>query len=238
MKPVLLLIPGMLNTAQIWRHVVLLLEDLAEVRIADVTRQSSIAQMAQDAWALVADVPESRRLVVCGFSMGGYVALELVATRLVDQRAPATWALGLVNTSARPETAEGKLAREKTIAAVERDFKRVTVGIAGLGIHPSRHANADLLAEALGIMREAGAEAALRQLRAIMVRADQQPLLARIKAATVVVGSRDDMVVPPAASEEMAAGIAGAGLVWLSPTGHLTPLEQPDQLADQLKKLL
>lgn len=238
MKPVLLLIPGMLNTAHIWHRVVPLLEDRAEVRIADVTRQSSIVQMAQDAWALVADVPESRRLVVCGFSMGGYVALELVATRLVEQRDPDTWALGLVNTSARPETAEGKLAREKTIAAVERDFKRVTVAIAGLGIHPSNHANADLLAEALGIMREAGAEAALRQLPAVMVRADQQPLLAKIKAATVVVGSRDDMVVPPEASEEMAAGIAGARLAWLSPVGHMTPLEQPDQLAAQLKQLL
>jgi pimeloyl-ACP methyl ester carboxylesterase len=238
MKPVLLLIPGMLNTAHIWRHVVPLLQDDADVRIADVTRQSSIAQMAQDAWALVADVPEDRRLVVCGFSMGGYVALELVATRLADQRAPSTRALALISTSARPETADGMLAREKTIAAVERDFNRVAEGIARLGMHPAHHANADLMAEALGIMREAGAAAALRQLRAVMGRADQRPLLAKIKAATLVVSARDDLVVPPAASEELAAGIAGAKLAWLAPAGHMLPLEQPKQLAAQLKTLL
>ena len=48
MKPVVLLIPGMLNTAAIWDRVVPLLQDAAEVRIADVMTQASIADMARD----------------------------------------------------------------------------------------------------------------------------------------------------------------------------------------------
>lgn len=237
-KPVLLLIPGMLNTARIWGRVVPLLHDIADIRIADVTTQPSIADMAREAWSLVADVPATRRLVVCGFSMGGYVALELIASNLIANNAHSNWAIGLFHTSSRPESADGRLGREKAIAAVERDFERVIQGIAALGVHSAHHADSGLMAEALSIMREAGAEVAVRQLRAIMARADQRPLLAQIKAPTLVVSSRDDQVVPPAASEEMADGIAGARLTWLAPAGHMSPLEQPAQVANLLKTLL
>ena len=49
MRPVVLLIPGMLNTAAIWDRVAPLLQDAAELRIADVLTQSSIAEMTRDA---------------------------------------------------------------------------------------------------------------------------------------------------------------------------------------------
>ena len=238
MKPVLLLIPGMLNTARIWSHVTPLLQDTADIRIADVTTQASIAEMARDAWALVANVPPNRRLVVCGFSMGGYVALELIATYLISNYSYSTWAAALINTSGKAETPEGLLARDKTIHAVERDFERVIQGIAQFGVHRDHHADAILMAEALSIMREAGAQTAVRQLRAIKARADQRPLLPRIQARTLVVSARDDAVVAPAASEELAALIPHARLEWLAPAGHMTPLEQPAALARAIATLL
>lgn len=237
-KPVLLLIPGMLNTARIWNRVVPLLQDAADIRIADVTTQSSIADMARDAWALVADVPVTRRLVVCGFSMGGYVALELIASNLIANKSMGTWAIGLLNTSSRPEAPEGMVTRQKTIAAIERDFERVIAGIATFGIHKSHHPDEALMAEALSIMRETGAPAAIRQLRAIMARADQGSLLPRIQAQSLVMGSKDDLVVPPDASEEMTALIPQARLEWIASAGHMTPLEQPAQVATLLKTLL
>lgn len=156
-KPVLLLIPGMLNTAQIWARVLPLLKDAADIRIADVTSQTSIAQMARDAWALVADVPATQHLVVCGFSMGGYVALELIAMQLIATKPNAMLAIGLLNTSSRAETSQGMVNREKTIAAMERDFERVIQGVATFGIHKSHHADSVLMGEALSIMRAAGA---------------------------------------------------------------------------------
>ncbi len=119
MKPVLLLIPGMLNTRAIWGRVAPLLQDAAEVRIASVLTQSSIPEMARDAWALVADVAAGTPLVICGFSMGGYTALEMLAN---PRRAVA--AVGLLDTSGRPETPEGMATREKTIAAIGKDFAR------------------------------------------------------------------------------------------------------------------
>ena len=238
MKPVLLLIPGMLNTARIWGRVVPLLQDHADIRIADVTTQASIAEMARDAWALVANVPANKPLVVCGFSMGGYVALELIATYIIADYAHGTRATALINTSARSETPDGLLMRDKTIQAAERDFERVIQGIAQFGIHKDHHADAALMAETLSIMRDAGPQAAVRQLHAIKARADHRALLPRIQGRALVVSSRGDAVVPPAASEEMAALLPNASLEWLEPAGHMTPLEQPARLAALLRTLL
>jgi hypothetical protein len=49
-KPVLLLIPGMLNTARIWDRVVPLLQGDAEIRIADVTRQATWRATRGHSW--------------------------------------------------------------------------------------------------------------------------------------------------------------------------------------------
>ena len=66
--PLLLLIPGMLNTVDIWKPVLPFLRG-ADVRVADVRTQSSMADMAADAWRLVDSSPAP--VVLCGYSMGG-----------------------------------------------------------------------------------------------------------------------------------------------------------------------
>ena len=112
MKPVLLLIPGMLNTAAVWRPVAALLEDRFEVRIAEVQTQDSIAAMARDAWARVADVPAHVPLVLCGFSMGGYISFEIL--RQAPERVRK---LGLLDTTASPDSAESTANRRREPAS-------------------------------------------------------------------------------------------------------------------------
>ena len=233
MRPVLLLIPGMLNTAAVWARVAPLLADAAELRIADVTTQDSIAAMADDAWARVADLPADAPLYVCGFSMGGYVALQMLAD---PRRAVA--GLCLLCTSARPETPEGAVVRDKTIAAIGRSFDKVVETVLGLGTHPDTQADAARMQELRALMQGIGPEAAVRQNLAVKARADQRPLLARLALPVRVVTSADDRVVPPAAGEEMAAAIPGAQLAWLQGVGHMAPIEQPGQVAAQLRALL
>lgn len=237
-RPVLLLIPGMLNTSRIWSRVAPFLAEQADILIADVTSQTSIKEMALDAWAMVAALPKTRRLIICGFSMGGYVALQLIAEYLSGPGARDNWALALVNTSSLGETPEGKVKRQKTIQALDRDFERTILGIARFGIHPSNQANEQLMMETLSIMREAGAGTASRQLQAIMDRHDHSWLLSQISAKTIVVSSKDDLVVSPDASLAMANEITGARLVWIESAGHMTPLEQPNALASAIATLL
>ncbi len=233
MKPVLLLVPGMLNTAAVWSHVAPLLDDAAQMRIADVSSQDSIARMADDAWALVADVPADVPLYVCGFSMGGYVALQMLAA---PRRAVA--GLCLLCTSARPETPEGAVVRDKTIAAIGRDFEKVVDNVRLFGTHADTQADAGRMQALRALMLGVGADAAVRQNQAVKTRADQRPLLPRLALPVQVLTSRDDRIVPSVAGEEMAAAIPGAQLVWLQGVGHMAPIEQPGQVADALRALL
>lgn len=236
-KPVLLLIPGMLNTAEVWRDVAIALAPDADVRIADVTTQESIAGMARDARALVADVPESTPLAICGFSMGGYIAIEMVAGEASTGRRPD--ALALLSTSARPETDEGRAMREKTIAAIGRDFVKVIQGVATFGCAEATCADEARMARILEIMRAVGPEAAVRQNRAIAARADRREQLARLAGVSVLVMcGREDRITPPPLSKELAALLPHARLEWIDGAGHMTPLEAAPRVAALLRGLL
>lgn len=233
MKPVLLLIPGMLNTPAVWAKVVPLLADVADVRILNVQTQTSIGEMADDALKLLADVPTEQPRVVCGFSMGGFVAIELIAAR-----ADNIGAICLLDTSGRPEFAENAAIREKTIAALARDFDKTTLGIARFCTGPTGQQDTALMDEILATMRAVGPSAAIAQNRAIMARGDHRAALAALSIPVLVLCGKNDLVTPPQCSEELAALIPGAQLQWIEGSGHMVPLEQPAALADQLKKFM
>ncbi len=231
--PVLLLIPGMLNTAAVWAPVAKRLSSHAEVRIANVQTQASIAEMARDAWALVADVPINTPLVVCGFSMGGYVTIEMLAACVRP-----VGAIGLLDTSARPETPEGALIREKTISAIERNFARMVDNVALLGTSAETQTQPLLMAAIRQTMMDVGPDCAIRQNRAIMDRGDYRDALTRITTPSLVMCGREDRITPPNLSEELASLIPGARLEWIDNAGHMGLQEQPDQVAEYLMKLL
>ncbi len=230
MKPVLLLIPGMLNTASVWREVASGLASVAEARIAHVQDQTSIAQMADDALAQVADVPADRPVCLVGFSMGGYVAIELLA------RSPQRWACAaLVATSCLPETPEGAAGREKAIEAFEADFESTIHGVAKRSLgQPSP----ELRARLVDMMREVGAATAIRQTRAIRGRADHRAALASLSVPVWVVCGQLDRITPPAWSQALADAIPGARLQWVEDAGHMLPIEQPSVLIATLQQAL
>lgn len=232
-KPVLLLIPGMLNNEQVWAAVAPWLDRRAEVRIADVTRQSSLERMAHDAWWQLADVPATRALALCGFSMGGYVALEMLAAP-----ARAVQAVALVATSARPETSEGAALREKGISAIERDFGRFVDHVLGLGIHAASRDDTALVERMRRMMLGVGAAAAVRQNHAIAARRDWRKRLAALDVPTTIVCGREDRITPPELSRELAELIPNARLEWIERAGHMAPLEQPEQVAAAIEAVL
>lgn len=233
MRPLLLLIPGMLNTARIWSRVTPHLQGSADVRIANVQTQASIDDMARDAWAQLADVPADQPLVLCGFSMGGYVALNMIAWCERPVRAVA-----LLDTSGEPESEAGAATRLQTIAAMERDFEKAAGAVARFGVHAGRQADTAFMDDTIALLREVGAETAIRQTRAVMGRADHRSVLARLEISALVMCGEDDRITPPALSEKLAGQIPGARLEWITNAGHMTPLEQPARVAELIKTLL
>ena len=224
----LLLLPGLTNDARVWQGVDERLADVATVHVGDLGTADTMAALADD---VLAKAPA--RFALAGLSMGGYCALEIVA------RAPErVMALGLVDTSARPDTPEGRANREKQIARAPAELTIIVEELLPKWVHPSRlddHAVADIVR---AMARDVGADAFARQQRAIMSRADSRPRLAAIRCPTVVVCGREDALLPLEVHEEMANGIPGAKLRVIEACGHLAPLERPADVAAALRELL
>lgn len=230
MKPVLLLVPGMLNDHRVWADVVLALQGQADVRVADVLSQSSVPQMARDAWRQLHDVPAGAPVVLAGFSLGGYVALEMLA-----HPAREIQALTLVSTSGRPESPEAAATREKTIAAMQADFPKVVEGILKWSTHELALKGASRLRE---MMLDIGADRAIAQARAVMARGDHGAMLRHLDLPVRILCGRNDRVTPLALSEELSGWIPGAQLQIIEQCGHMLPCEQPDAVVKALRELL
>jgi len=230
MKPVLLLIPGMLNDARVWAEVVPALQAQAEVRVADVLRQSSIAEMRHDAWALLQDVPDTVPVVVAGFSMGGYVALDMIA-----HPARPLAALALLSTSALPDSPEGLANREKTLAAMQGNFAKFVDGVLQWSTHS---ATPEQIQDLRQMMLAIGSETAQRQVRAIMGRSDHRALLQTLQLPVQVLCGQQDRITPPALSQALAQTCPKAQLQLVANAGHMLPCEQAAAVIDALQASL
>lgn len=222
----LVLLPGLANDARLWEHQIAGLADIAEPHVGDLTQSDTIPGLA----AQVLRAVEAREFVLVGFSMGGYTALEIV--RQAPQRVRA---LALIDTSARPDSADATARRRDQIQRARTDYGGVVDALFRAIVHPARRDDAAMLDIFRAMARRTGAEAFARQLRAIIGRADSRPLLPSIACPTLVVCGREDPVVPVELSEELAAGIPGAELVVLGECGHLAPLERPIDLTAVLR---
>jgi len=215
----IILVPGLDCSARLYASQIPALWRFGPVTVAAHTRDDTITAIAR---RILDDAPP--RFALAGLSMGGYIALEIVrqAANRVDR-------LALLDTNARDDSPEAREKRRANIALAESGrFDEAIELVWPLLVHPDRHNDATLKQIHVAMCRDVGAEAYVRQQRAILTRADSRPLLASIKCPTLVLVGEQDELTPPFLSDEMAAGISGAKLVKVPHCGHLSTLEQPD----------
>jgi pimeloyl-ACP methyl ester carboxylesterase len=225
----LVLLPGLLNDARLWQHQIAGLADIAQPHVGDVAGADRLPVIAS---SVLRSVPAPRFALV-GFSMGGYVALEIM--RQSPERVSA---LVLVDTSARPDTPQATARRHEQLALAERDFDGVVEALRWQIVHPDL-ADDPVLAETFRAMaRRVGPAGFVRQQQAIIARPDSRPDLRDIACPTTVICGRDDPVTPVEVHEELRDGIAGAQLVVIGTCGHLSPLERAPEVTGALRAFL
>jgi pimeloyl-ACP methyl ester carboxylesterase len=219
------LVPGLNCSARLYAEQIPALWRFGQVAVADHTRDDSMAAIA--ARILAAAPP---RFALAGLSMGGYIALTIM------QQAPErVERLALLDTSARPESLEQTARRKPQIALAESGrFAEISALQFPIFVHRNRHGDEALKRRVRIMAEETGAQAFLRQQKAIMTRLDARPLLAAIRCPTLVLVGAGDELTPPPLSEEIAAGIAGARLVVVPDSGHLSTMEQPEAVTKAL----
>ncbi len=225
----LALLPGLLCDDALWQHQVAGLSDIADCWIADFTTQSSAGAMVE---SVLEAMPE--RFALAGLSMGGYVALELMA------RAPERVdRLALIDTKAQGDTEEQTSRRRGLIELAQKgQFKGVTPRLLPLFVHEARLQDDELTGIVTGMAERIGKDAFISQQRAIMSRRDHSETLAGISVPTLIVCGRQDALTPLADHEAMAAAITGSKLVVVEDCGHLATLERPDPVTAAMRRWL
>lgn len=225
-RPTLVLLPGLLCDDRLWKPQVEALSDIADILIADMTRDETMSGMAVRE---LADAPES--FALAGLSMGGYAAFEIM--RSAPERVSR---LALLDTGARADTPEQTTRRKDLIGLAERgEFKAVSPRLLPLFVHEDRLSDAPLIEDIAEMANGVGKDAFLRQQKAIMARPDSRPGLAAIGCPTLVLCGRQDVLTPPELSEEIAGMIPGADLVLIDDCGHLATMERPDAVNAALR---
>jgi len=229
MKTPLLLLPGLLCDEQLWAAQVAEFADHCECVIADMSRDETIAGMAERA---VAAMPET--FAVCGLSMGGYTAFEIM------RQAPGRVSkLALFDTSPHADTPERIAIRKALIERTRNgEFTDVIEEHFKSFVHPSRQGEVELMGNIRASAMNIGPDAYIRQQTAIIGRPDSTGDLKRIDCPTLVLCGAEDALTPPALHDEMAALIPGAELVKVAGSGHLPTMEKPDAVNAAMKDWL
>lgn len=212
------LIPGLLGSPRLYAEQIPAMWRYGPVTVASHLYDDSMAALA--ARILRAAPP---RFTLVGLSMGGYLAFEIMR-----QAATRVSRLALLDTTARPDTAEQSLRRREQIARVQGgQFREVVDELFRRWVRPARHSDTDLRRVVFQMADETGPYAFVRQQEAIMGRADSRPGLTAISCPTLVVVGADDALTTAQHAAEISTAVPGARLVVVPECGHLSTLEQP-----------
>jgi pimeloyl-ACP methyl ester carboxylesterase len=174
-------------------------------------------------------------VVVCGLSMGGYVAFELF--RQIPERIAG---MILVSTRAGADTAVAKANRNRMIALAEAE------GVAPiaeamlpklLSPHTLIH-DAEVTEFTQEMMEATSVEGVVGALAAMRDRPDSTPMLSEIDVPTLIIHGADDHLIPAAEADAMYNNIPNSELLLIPNAAHMPNLEQMDEFNDAVTDFL
>jgi pimeloyl-ACP methyl ester carboxylesterase len=229
-KEPLILVPGVLCDEDLYRDQVPALAPYADVTITvEHTRHDTLAGIAR---AILDAAPP--RFALCGLSMGGIIAFEIMR-----QQPGRVSRLALLDTNARDILADERKVREGRMRLVANGHVDVMIGLQLSRFIPlTRLGDEALVDRVLKMVRRVGAATYLRQERALLQRVDSRPSLGAIACPTLVLCGREDSATPLAMSQEIAAAIPGATLEIVEDCGHLSTMERPEAVNAALLRWL
>lgn len=172
----------------------------------------------------LADRVGIQRFALAGFSMGGYVAMEVCR-----QAKGRIVGLALLDTRADADTDAAKQGRYQTIEKV----KAQGIHVVAEAMLPKLVTKLDLKPEVNGWMLAQHSEGVIAALQAMATRVDSRETLATMNVPTLVIVGEKDEITPPALAEEMATLTKGK-LVTVPGSAHLTPVEGAGVVGDAM----
>ncbi|QDT70254.1 3-oxoadipate enol-lactonase 2 [Planctomycetes bacterium MalM25] len=194
--------------------------------------EPTLARYADDLAALIDHLQSEGPVVLVGFSMGGYLALEMLRSH-----ADRFDALVLMDTKAAADTEEARATRLKMAGKVgEWGAARVAELMRPKLFAPGTPEK--IVNETVRDIAATRPETIAASQRAMAARPDSTPLLSGIAKPTLVVVGEYDAISPPSEMRGVADAIPGARFVEIEGAGHMAPVEKPDAVNAALREFL
>lgn len=173
-----------------------------------------------------------KRFSLLGFSLGGIVALEMIAqaSERIDR-------LALIDTTAAPDgnVDARRIATEK---ARGEGMEGYILGGWDKLVSPANRNDVNLRDAIVSMAVDAGADVLAEQSDVAIHRNDSRPRLGAIDVPTLILAGEDEQVCSLDAHAELAAGISGARYFTIPKAGHFSPLENPAAVARHVRDWL
>ena len=241
--PAVLFIHGYPHDRRIWSHAMESLDgfrriapDLRGMGQSDAPDLGySMETYAGDLAALL-DTLGVDEVVLCGLSMGGYIAFEFL--RRWRRRVRG---LILMDTRAEADTPDGKKARDAAaMKARESGAEAVADELLPRMVSPTTLSDSPETVERVRVMLAATPVAGMiGALGALRDRGDSRDLLPSLAGLpTLVLVGEDDALTPAPQAREMAEAIPGSRFTVITGAGHLPPMERPSATTEIVAEFL
>lgn len=194
----------------------------------------TMAEMADDIARLL-QYMEIGKAIVCGLSMGGYVAWEfwrrhrrkLSKLILCDTRAVADTV----------EVARGRqmMAAQVVVAGAEMAAELMVPKLMAANTYEQQPEIVELLRDMILATDPLGIAATQRGMAE---RFDMTPLLPEMDVPALILCGSEDTISPPEEMSQFAGDMPHAKFVEIERAGHLAPLEQPAATNDAIREFL
>jgi len=223
MKVPLLLLSGLLSNEILWEHQIRHLSDIASILVIS-SSEDTPAKMVD---AILQKAPP--KFALAGHSMGGWLCLELLKAdpSRIDK-------LCLLNTTARPDTEEKKALRQKMISdAKEGLFSEIVDKMVDHFVF-----NQTVKPAVKKMFLQVGQEAFIRQQESMLARDLDPSSLSKVHLPTLVIHAAEDKNFSLEEHKELASLIKGAKLTIIEGSGHMSPMEKPEEITSSLRSWL
>lgn len=225
-KKDIVFLPGMLFDYRLWAKAIESLSSNYRCHFVDLLGCDSLASM----FAKIDQLSLSS-FYLCGFSMGGYVALEYALQNKSVEKLALVGYSPYGFPSQKQQQLKHKLANLPT-----GKFQGITLSQMRYFVHSSHLDNAAFIKHIQSITQDAGLDNYRKQQSATIERKNRVKQLSELGYPTLLVGGQQDQQVPINEIKNAAEQLLFGYFEMIENCGHFIPLEQPERLLRILRR--
>ncbi len=221
----ILWIPGLLCTERLFNYQINNLDDIANHEVFVIKTYDEIKKAAN----YILENSEFDNFSIVGFSMGGYIALEIL-----KQDPKRVKNLCIVNSSHKVDSDARKQTRLKSIEAAQKG-KFIGMGDSLFSSMVYDKTKTDVKDAVNQMALEISVDSFINQQKLILSRTDSSKALQDFEGKSLFIAGKRDNITPMQLHYEMKELSKKGSIAVVEESGHLSPLEQPQAVSSVIR---